>query len=130
MLLNISKRLTENLLLPGAGPDPASPGRGWDQGHPTLVGAGGGGEGSFGTASIGAKEPFPLSVTHRAEGPRPALGHSSGAGTCVPRGRGDSPALGHPVPPSALFVFSAHPAVITTRCHSPDNTSFLLSLLN
>lgn len=35
-----------------------------------------------------------------------------------------------PVPASALFVFSACPAVISTCCHSLDNTTSLLSLLN
>lgn len=60
------------------------------------------------------------------EGPTSALGQR----TQVPRGCSGSPAPNHPVPPSALFVFSARPAVITTCCHSPDNTSFLLSLLN
>lgn len=37
MVFNISKELTENLLLPGTGPDPASLGRGWDWGHLSPV---------------------------------------------------------------------------------------------
>ena len=37
MMFNISKQLIENLLLPGAGPDPACPGRGQDRGHLSPV---------------------------------------------------------------------------------------------
>lgn len=37
MVFNISKRLIENLLLPGAGPDPASLERGQDRRHPSTV---------------------------------------------------------------------------------------------
>lgn len=89
-----------------------------------------GGEALLGPHPWRQRSLFPSSIPHRLKSPTSALDHSAGTGTRVPRDCGVPPAPNRPVPPSALFVFSACPAVITTRCHSLDNTSSLLSLLN